>query len=118
MADYKQTTLAGTAYTRAVSVTVANPLTGVKAINFFEEQVVNLGAEVLMRPQGGFQEAFTTENANSEFEMLNPETGEPLGQTATYAQLYGMLHSLYLHLAVRRDAAALAALEPVVEPAE
>ncbi len=107
MADYKQTTLAGTAYTRASSVTVANPLTGTKAINFFEEQVVNLGDEVMIRPQGGFQEAFTDENAGAEFPLLNPHTSEPLGATATYAQLYVTLHSLYLHLAKRRDAAAL-----------
>ncbi len=116
MADYKQTTLAGTAYTRSHAITVANPRTGVKAINFFEEQVVNLGDKELLIPQGGFQEAFTDENADTEFPLLNPQTSEPLGATATYAQLYVTLHSLYLHIAKRRDAAALAALQPVVEP--
>jgi hypothetical protein len=116
MPNYKQTTLAGTAYTRASSVAVANPLTGVKAINFFEEQVVNLGDEVMLRPQGGFQEPFTTENATTEFPLVNPETGEPIGQTATYMDLYVTLHSLYLHLAQRRDAALAAALMPPEVP--
>ncbi len=114
MTDYKQTTLAGTAYTRANAVTVANPLTGVKAINFFEEQVVNLGDEVMLRPQGGFQEPFTDDNAGTEFPLLNPQDSTPLGATATYTELYVMLHSLYLHLAKRRDEALQTPIEPVV----
>jgi hypothetical protein len=39
------------------------------------------------------------------FPLVNPETGEPLGQTMTHAQLYVALHSLYMHLAQERDAA-------------
>lgn len=106
MADYKQTTLAGTAYTRASSIVVDNPLTGVKGVNFIEEQVINLGDEVMQRPQGGFHEPFTEENSGTEFPLRNPQTGEPLDATATYAQLYVMLHSLYFYLANRRDEAA------------
>jgi hypothetical protein len=121
MSDYKQTTLAGTAYTRACAISIANPLTGVKAINFSEEQIVNLGDETIIRPQGGFQEPFTAENAGTEFALINPVDGTPLGATATYQQIYVMMHSLYFHLATLRDvavaeAAAMAAQPPAPEP--
>ena len=119
MADYKETTLAGTAYTRANGITIANPLTGVKAINFSEEQVINLGNETIIRPQGGFQEPFTQDNAGTEFPLVNPLDGTPLGMNASYAEVHVMLHSLYFYLAQKRDAAAeAAALAAAVVPAD
>ena len=119
MADYKETTLAGTAYTRANAITIANPRIGVKAINFSEEQVINLGSETIVRPQGGFQEPFTTENAGTEFPLVNPLDGTPLGMTSTYTEVHVILHSLYFHLAQRRDAAVeAAALAAAVVPAD
>lgn len=50
MADYQETTLSGTAYTRASQVVIANPLNGVKAVSFMEEQVVNLCDEPVQQP--------------------------------------------------------------------
>lgn len=111
MADYKETTLAGTAYTRANAITIANPREGVKAINFSEEQVINLGTETIVRPQGGVQEPFTAENTNEEFALINPVDGTPLGLTMEYKDLYVALHSLYFHVAAKRDAAVAAAAE-------
>ena len=123
MADYKATALAGTAYTRANAIHIANPREGVKAINFSEEQVINLGTETIVRPQGGFQEPFTAENAGTEFELVNPIDGTPLGMTSTYTEVHVLLHSLYYHLAKRRDdaaeaAALAAAVVPVDVPAD
>ena len=108
MSDYKETTLSGTAYTRASQVVIANPLNGVKAVSFMEEQVVNLGDEQLIRPQGGIQEPFTTENVTTEFQLLNPADSTPLGLTMTYQQVYVALHSLYFHVAKKRDEARAA----------
>lgn len=103
MTDYKQTNIAGTAYTRANKVIVDNPLNGVKAITFVEEQVVNLGNEQLIRPQGGIQEPLTADNMGTEFPLLNPLDGTPVGLSMTYEQVYVALHSLYFHVAKKRD---------------
>lgn len=109
MPDYKETTLAGTAYTRAHQVVIANPTVGTKAISFYEEQVINLADEQIIRQQGGVQEPFTAENANEEFALINPVDGTPLGMTMEYKDLYVALHSLYFHVAAKRDAAVEAA---------
>ena len=116
---YKETEVTGASYTRSNQITIANPLEGVKAINYTEEQVINLSdGEQILRSVGGFQEPFTVENANTEFPLLNPQTGEPLGQDMTYQGLYVSLYSLYMFLAKRRDEAAVApAPEPTPEPA-
>lgn len=108
MPDYKETTVSGTAYTRAHQVMIANPVEGVKAISFFEEQIVNLGDEKIHRPQGGIQEPFTADNSQTEFDLVNPVDSTPLGMKSTYQDVYVLLHSLYLHVAAKRDAAVAA----------
>lgn len=104
MAEYKETTLAGTAYTRAMGVQVSNGDTH-KAIEFQEERVINLSdGEVIRRPGGRVYSPFTTENALTAFPILDPTTGVDTGMTATYQDVYVQLYSLYLHLAAERDA--------------
>ena len=111
MPDYKETTVAGTAYTRAHQVVVANPSVGTKAISFYEEQVINLENEQIIRQQGGVQEPFTADNANEEFALVNPIDGTPLGMTMEYKDVHVALHSLYYHVAAKRDASVAAAAE-------
>ena len=111
MPDYKETTLAGTAYTRANQVVISNPLTGVKAVSFYEEQVINLADEQIIRQQGGVQEPFTADNASEEFALVNPIDGTPLGMTMEYKDVHVAMHSLYYHIAAKRDAAVAAAAE-------
>ncbi len=111
MPDYKETTVAGTAYTRAHQVVVANPSVGTKAISFYEEQVINLVDEQIIRQQGGVQEPFTADNANEEFALVNPIDGTPLGMTMEYKDVHVALHSLYYHVAAKRDASVAAAAE-------
>lgn len=67
---------------------------------------------------GSLRVHLTADNALTSFPLLDPDTGAQLG-TATCAQVYRMLHSLYMHSAAERDAlaAALAEQEPT-EPAE
>jgi hypothetical protein len=113
MSNYKESTVAGTAYVRSNSVVIANPVEGVRAISYYEEQVINLeGGERIIRPKGGLQEPFTTENMLSEFPLVNPETGAPVGVTMKYLDVYVALHSLYLYLAQKRDE-AIAVVAPV-----
>ena len=111
MPDYKETTVAGTAYTRAHQVVIANPSVGTKAISFYEEQVINLVDEQIIRQQGGVQEPFTADNANEEFALVNPIDGTPIGMTMEYKDVHVALHSLYYHVAAKRDAAVAAAAE-------
>ena len=111
MPDYKETTVAGTAYTRAHQVVIANPSVGTKAISFYEEQVINLADEQIIRQQGGVQEPFTADNANEEFALINPIDGTPIGMTMEYKDVHVALHSLYYHVAAKRDAAVAAAAE-------
>ena len=120
MANYQETNVSGTSYTRANQIVVSNPLNGVKAISFMEEQVVNLEGEQIFRQKGGIQEPFTAENIQEEFPLLNPEDGTPLGITTTYQQVYVTLYSLYMHLATKRDtpAPAPAPVEPPPVPVE
>ena len=107
MSNYKETTVAGTSYTRSHQVIINNPLVGVKAISFMEEQVVNLGDEQIIRNQGGIQEPFTTQNHNTQFDLVNPVDGTLIGSTMEYKDLYVAIHSLYLHLAAKRDSSVL-----------
>ena len=111
MPDYKETTVAGTAYTRTHQVVIANPSVGTKAISFYEEQVINLADEQIIRQQGGVQEPFTADNANEEFALVNPIDGTPLGMTMEYKDVHVAMHSLYYHIAAKRDAAVAAAAE-------
>lgn len=104
MANYKETNLAGTSYIRANGLSVKNGETE-KRIIFAEEKVINLDdGEVFKQSAGSVQSLFTPENANTEFQVLNPGNGEPIaGATMTYADVYAALYSLYLHLATERD---------------
>ena len=110
MPDYKQTNIAGTSWQRAWRVECENPLDGQRSITFHEEQVINAGGQQIRMPAGGLQVPLTAENALTGFPLVDPDTGETTG-SATYAQVYQLLHSLYMHSAVQRDAKALQAQE-------
>lgn len=103
MANYQETTLAGTAYTRASEVYIINR-EDAKSIMFQEQRVVTLDdGEVIRRSAGQVVSPFTPENAGTAIPLLNPETGESLGASMTYEELYVALYSLYLKLAQERD---------------
>ena len=105
MADYKETTVAGQAWTRAHRVTLENAYGGAGGVRFDEEQVISLGeAGTVRQPAGYVIESFTAENAAESFDLLNPATGETVG-TASFQDVYVLMHSLYMHLAAKRDVA-------------
>ena len=103
MSNYKQTSVTGESWIRANRVVVENPFGGAPSIGFAEERVFNIGGESVTQPSGNVGTYFTPFNANNEFNILNPETGEVVG-VAKYSDVYVMLHSLYIHLATIRDA--------------
>jgi hypothetical protein len=106
MANYNESNVTGSEYQRARLVQVSNEYNGGKSITFVEEVVTTLSnGKVVHTAAGQVSEPFGPENMLSEFPILNPETGEQIGQSAKYVDVYVLLHSLYLHLAARRDAA-------------
>jgi len=100
--NYKQTTVSGDSWVRATRVVIENQLDGIPSINFVEEQVVNIGAEQIKRLVSNVCTSMTDQTAT--FPLVNPATGLATGTTASYGEIYVLLHSLYLDLAAKRDA--------------
>lgn len=112
MQNYKQTTVSGTSYVRAREVTITNLLDGYKGIMYSEEEVSVLGSKIMRENIGAIHQEFTAENAGTEFPLLNPVTNEPIGETATFQDVYVLLFSLYCHMAALRDAANEQPIQP------
>lgn len=85
--DYKESSVAGTSWQRAVRVVVENPYGGVPSINIVEEKAVNLGDGVITNLCGNLTTVF------------NPED-------ALHMAIYEKLNELYVVLREARDAAA------------
>ena len=110
---YKETAVTGSKYTRANQIVISNDENQTPFIYFNEENVVILDAETKIKnPAGGIRLEFNQETANTSFDMLNPETGDPLGASMTYQELYVALYSLYIKAATDRDAVAEALANP------
>ena len=109
MSNYQQTSITGESWIRAIRVVLENPLIGTPAATFVEERAINLGSETITRPHGNLVEPFITSgdsaNITEQFNLLNPETGAVIG-SATYQDVYVILHSLYYHAVSKRDAEA------------
>jgi len=115
MSNYKQTSVVGESWVRAYSIIINNLINQPKTIHFQEEKaIVTDDGDVLTKRVGEVSEKFNDENANTEFDLLNPETGEVI-RTTTYSEVYAILHSLYMHLAVERDV-RLATPVTIAEP--
>ena len=103
MNRYKQSNITGESYVRANQITIHNQLGSAPNIVFTEEQVMNVGDEQIHRPVSNCSDQMTAENMSEEFNLINPETGDVL-DTSTYQEFAVMLHSLYFHVAGKRDA--------------
>lgn len=102
MADYKESSVNGTSWQRAVRVVVENPYGGVSSINFVEEKAINLGDRVITQPIANLSCPF---DPQATFPGLDPSTGLPVGRDITHAEVYALLYSLYMNLATARDGA-------------
>lgn len=100
MANYKEQTISGLVWQRSNLVQIHNTLNTIPSIMFYEEEVVALPSGPVTKHIGHLTEVFS--DPLKEFNLVHPETGDVLG-TATYQQIYLMLHSLYMHLAYIRD---------------
>ena len=46
-----------------------------------------------------------TDETTAAFQAIDPATNEPMGRDITHGEVYGLLYSLYMYLAAKRDAA-------------
>jgi hypothetical protein len=87
---YNPSTVAGSAYQRAMSVHIDNPLNGNPSINFVEEKVVLLATGEIIHEQVG--------SLTAEFDVTNP----------THGYIYYYLDLLYTTMREARDAEVIA----------
>lgn len=111
--DYNYTESTTSSWQRANRIIIDHPIPGtgrVSTISFVEEIAVALpDGRFATSPVGVLTEALLTDqdnnNLNEVVQLIDPVTGQPIeGQTITYAAAQVMMHSLYLHVAAKRDA--------------
>lgn len=108
MARYKESPItSGSSYVRARSVLCDNPIAGNPSIAFREQRVVDDGAgNVTVQDIGDFRAEMSASNLGTTFSIVDSDN-TPTGATMTYAEVYGVLQSLYMHLAGQRDTSGL-----------
>lgn len=105
MANYKESSISGTSWTRSNTVVIANPYNGIPSISFREEEIFSIGEENVTRP---IPESMINplieylSDQSTEFDLIHPETDEVIG-VAHYMDIYVMLYSMYRRLSTRRD---------------
>lgn len=115
MPNYKEEVITGSVWQRANLVQIHNTLNAVPSIVFYEEEVVSVPSGPVTRNVGQITESFS--DPTIEFNLVHPETGIVLG-TASYQQIYLLLHSLYMHLAHIRDNPVLPVVPPDIPPSD
>lgn len=111
MPDYQETQVTGKSWRRCYRVVAENPLGGTPAINYAQEDVVQLeGGEHIRRDAGLLVASLKPGTAGRTFPLLNPATGEQVG-TMTEAELFASLHSHFLFTARAAEQAATPAME-------
>lgn len=105
MPKYNETSIVGESWKRAFQILIENKYNQTPKIRFSEEEIfVAADGRLAGTYYGeGIEEYFTADNANTRFQLRNPETEEYIEQYATYRDLYVLIHSLYFHLAEKRD---------------
>jgi hypothetical protein len=116
MPNYRESIGEATSWRRVHAVRFANPLNhpaGAR-VTFYEEDAVTVGDRSVRTPAG---EVGATFDPPATFALINPATGAPTGMLMTHMDLYVALNSLYLDLALKRDAAEAAeAAQPPEDP--
>lgn len=111
--NYKSNTETGEVYTRCFNLTVNNPLNAVPTVNMMEETVFSIAGKTITQPGRFLTKTFVPTQT---VELVDPETGVPLGQSITHQELYVMLFSLWLATAKEHDQAE-ADFMPIPDPA-
>jgi hypothetical protein len=113
MANYRESNISGTAWTRARRVIINHPVEGGSTIHFQEEQAIQTPAGVTTIPADVVVDTF---DPARDIALLDPTTGQPTGQTLSEAVVYLALYSKYMALAQARDVATEPAPAPAPAP--
>jgi len=109
MPKYNETAVVGESWIRSNKIVCSNDYGQPPTIYYQEEELFNFSdgkvVKSLYTTMSPAMETFTPNNANTHFDIINPETDSPTGETATYQALYVLVHSLYFHLVKKRDEA-------------
>lgn len=102
MANYKESNISGVTWQRCHRIDIRNPYEETKFAVFLEEEVTELeSGKIVKSPVGQILAEFTDPTVS--VDLINPETGDLLGSSVTYQDIYVILHSLYIKLATERD---------------
>lgn len=119
MPNYTETTVPGDTRRRAHQLTVINPEDGVPVVQLQTQDRINLlSGEREYVNRDAFTAHFDAEGLAESFDLVNVDTGEPLGQSMTGLQLMVAVQSWTLKQMLKRDAALAPAPEPEPEPKE
>lgn len=89
MPDYKESAVSGVLWHRFRRIVIDNPRLQAPSVTCLEEQVVSVDGVEQRRDVGAL--AFRFDPA-AVFPVLDPETGESTGDTATGAQVYALIY--------------------------
>jgi hypothetical protein len=109
--NYRMKEGAATTWRRSHHIVINNPIGGPASFAFQEQDVVDLNGKVMVTP-GDYSAVGGQFDPAAEFPLISPIDGKPFGKSMTQQELYVALHSLYMHLAVKRDT------PPVIKPVE
>lgn len=103
-ANYNESAVSGTSWTRCWRVTCENPLGGAPRVVLNEEDVTVVGADTITRCR---MHPLTVDfDPTGSIPLLNPTTGEAVGSSMSHEVLFAALYSLYMQAAAARDAVA------------
>ena len=103
MANYHESQITGTKYTRAFRAEFENQLHQTPSVRFHEEDVAVLSDGSAFKTPGGSVDKAMTDPLES-FPIIDAE-GNDTGRTATLGDVQELVVSLYYHLALQRDVA-------------
>ena len=107
MPEYKEKEVSGRSYQRCAQIVVDNGYGATPRMSFSEEEILRLvDGSVVVRTVPGCAVSFDPQDV---IPLLNPITGESLGQSITQAQMHTFLYSAYKHVSAKRDADEAAA---------
>lgn len=102
MANYNETPVVGSTWTRCSNIYIANNYGVTPTITFGEQQLIAIENQppLVVNTNTSCMAIF---NGSSDIVILDPATGDPTGQTVTQQELYNILYSLYIATAKARD---------------
>ena len=99
--NYKEQAVSGSQWQRCNRITIDNPYQGTPQITLHEEVITLAGETVFHEFAGALSMPF---DPAASIDLLDPESGAPLGASMPQAQIYVALWSLYIQRALARDA--------------